>query len=108
MARKHRTRTIYLGKSVKDLNRPGLDTIKEVEGIAKAIILDYKKRKISYRKAISRLNLLSLVVTKAKSMKGKKRKAKKIINKYREKLMNSKSSRTVSYTHLTLPTTERV
>jgi hypothetical protein len=84
-------KNVYLGKVVKDVRKKGLDTLTEVEAICKAIINDFKKRKITYRTAMSRLNLLSLIITKSKNFKGLKEKnAKKIINKYRKMLKSSK------------------
>ncbi|MCD6301073.1 MAG: hypothetical protein J7L82_03270 [Staphylothermus sp.] len=82
---------VYLGKSVKDVNKKGLDSLSEVEGIAKNIIKDYQQERISYRTAISRMNLLELVVSRDSDFKGaKKKKARKIVDKYRAKLMSMK------------------
>jgi len=80
-------RTVYLGHRVPDIKGAGLDTIKEVRGICKAIIQDYRRHRISYRTAMSRLNLLELIIKKASTMRGKKREARKIVDKFREKLM---------------------
>lgn len=84
-------RTVYLGHRVRDTGRPGLDNPKEVEGITKAILDDYKKGRISYRTAMSRLNLLKLVVKKDKKFHGKRKaykeieQAKKRLKRMREK-----------------------
>ena len=80
---------VYLGTKVKDTRKPGLDSIAEVKRICEAILNDYKSGKISYRKAMSRLNLLSLVVKRSKEFTGDKEKnAMDTIDRYREKLMS--------------------
>ncbi len=58
-------KNIYLGKSVPDVGKPGLDHRMEVKGICDRILEDYHSRRISYRKAMSRLNLLELVIEKS-------------------------------------------
>lgn|GEM_PF-2648987 len=81
-------RNIYLGKRVKDTRKPGLDNLGEVRGIANAIIKDYQNKKISYRTAMSRENMLSLVVTRDSDFtRTKLAKAKEIIKDARAKLM---------------------
>ena len=80
-----RRRYVYLGRRVRDVNKPGLDSLSEVKGIAGAIISDYKRGKISYKKAMSRMNLLELVVVKSKKLKDKK-KAREIVDAARVKL----------------------
>jgi len=88
---KAKNKNVYLGKRVKDVGKKGLDSLKEVEGICKAVLNDFKRRKISYRTAMSRLNLLSLIITKSPKFKGlKERRAKKIIDLFRSKLMKYK------------------
>ena len=67
----------YLGKRVRDVGKCGLDSLSEVRGIVAEIIKDYKTGKITYRTAMSRMNLLSLIVTKAKAFKAKKKTQKK-------------------------------
>ena len=85
------SRTVYLGKRVKDVNKKGLDSESEVRGIAKNIILDYQKRRISYRTAMSRMNLLELVIQKdSKIPSSKKKKFRSIVDKYRERLVEMK------------------
>ena len=79
----------YLGKKVKDRGRKGLDRLSEVKGIARAIVRDYKRRKTSYKTAMSRLNLLSLVAKKQarkKHVRFKYKTAKRIIDSFRKKL----------------------
>jgi len=79
---------VYLGKRVRDIGRPGLDRESEVRGICRAILRDYRKRRISYRTAMSRLNLLELVIQKSSRIpKYKKRKFRRIVDDYRRKLM---------------------
>jgi|Deesub1362B_J571_1020462.scaffolds.fasta_scaffold00003_356 hypothetical protein len=84
-------RNIYLGSRVPDVGGPGLDKIVEVEGIAKAIYEDYVTHKISYNKAIRRLNLLSLIVSRDQDFDSNhprlKTKALNIIDHYRSRLM---------------------
>lgn len=77
-------RNKYLGKRVPDIGRPGLDTLTEVKGIVKAIIEDVKKHRITYRKGMSRMNLLSLIVSRSKNFRGRKgKRAEEIINRGR-------------------------
>jgi hypothetical protein len=54
-------RYVYLGKKVEDIGEKGLDTVEECKGIADAILEDYESGAISYRTAMSRLNLLELI-----------------------------------------------
>jgi hypothetical protein len=42
---------VYLGKSVPDVRRPGLDSPIEVKRICAKILDDYHSRRISYKKA---------------------------------------------------------
>lgn len=80
-------RTVYLGKRVKDTGKKGLDTLREVEDICRAIIYDYTKKRISYATAMRRLTFLRTTVIKRSSkMTGKKRKAYAIVERYKEKL----------------------
>jgi hypothetical protein len=77
----------YLGKKVPDVNKCGLDTLSEVEGICKAIIRDYKSGHIGKRTASGRFHLLYYVVIPRDSkLKGKKRRAKAIVKKYWDRL----------------------
>ena len=76
-------RTVYLGKRVEDRRSPGLDTLTEVEDICKAILDDWKKGRISYAKAVRRLVFLKTTVIKRnEKLRGKKRKAYAIVDKY--------------------------
>jgi len=87
---------IYLGRTVPDVGKPGLDSIKEVSGICKGIVRDYKKRKISYRTAMSRLNLMELIIARDSDFTfnaRKERRAREIVEKYRKKLMSGKMAR---------------
>jgi len=79
--------TWYLGHRVPDSKKPGLDNPSEVKGITQKVLQDYKKGRISYKTAMSRLNLLKLIVKKDSDFRGK-RKAYKIIDHAREKLIN--------------------
>jgi len=88
MRRNPRTgrKTVYLGHRVKDTRKPGLDTLTEVRGIALAIKRDYKNGRISRRKAMARLNLLTLIVKKTNKLSGKKRQAYKIIRQVKKQI----------------------
>lgn len=78
----------YLGKSVRDTRKPGLDSIREVRDIARAIIDNYEAGNISYREAMSEMNLLELAVSRDSDFTGKKKKkAREVVDKYREELM---------------------
>jgi len=83
-----RRKNVYLGTRVRDTRKKGLDNLREVEGIAEAIIRDYKSGRIGYRKAMSRLNLLELIVSRDSDFqkRSKKKKARSIVDKFREKL----------------------
>ena len=52
---------VYLGRKVEDVGEEGLDTVEECRKIADAILEDYREGRISYRTAMSRLNLLELI-----------------------------------------------
>ena len=79
-------RNVYLGKRVKDTGAPGLDKVKEVRGIANAIIEDYKAGRLPYRTAMSRMNLLSLIVKKDRKLAGHKLKAEEVVERARRQL----------------------
>lgn len=51
-------KNIYLGVTVKDIGKRGLSNKKEFENIIKAIIKEYKNKKINRRVAMGRLLLL--------------------------------------------------
>jgi hypothetical protein len=57
-------KNVYLGKTVPDIGKPGLDKLAEVKGIALRVLDDYRAGDVTYRTAMSRLNLLTLIVTK--------------------------------------------
>lgn len=85
--RAKKRKNIYLGTKVKDIGRKGLDTLKEVEDICKAIIQDFKSRNISYATAVKRLIFLKTTVIKRNSkLKGKKKKAYAIVDKYLKRI----------------------
>jgi hypothetical protein len=78
---------VYLGSRVEDRGKEGLDSISEVADIAEAIIEDCVSGRISYRTAMSRMNLLELVVSRDKDFYGEKEiRARKIIDIKREEL----------------------
>jgi len=84
----------YLGRSVKDTGKKGLDNLSEVRGISRKIVQDVKSGKISYIKGMRRLNFLSLIVSRDKNFTGfKKQKAKQIIRGYRLQLRKLKKKR---------------
>ena len=58
---------VYLGKTVPDIGRPGLDSPIEVRRMCSRILEDYHSRRISYKRAVSRLNLLELVVQRSEN-----------------------------------------
>jgi len=64
--KKSKSRNVYLGKRVRDVNGPGLTNSSEVRGIMRAILRDRKSGKINSRKARGRLLLLYLLVKKKK------------------------------------------
>jgi len=86
--RKSRSRrNKYLGTRVPDIGKPGLDTLTEVKGIVKAIIEDVKNHRIAYKKGMSRMNFLSLIVSRSNDFYGRKeRRAQEIINDGRRRL----------------------
>jgi len=85
-------RNKYLGKRVKDVNKPGLDSYSEARGIADKIVQDYRRGRISYRTAMSRMNLLELIIKKDSDFRGK-RKARAYIDKKRKELQRIHDSR---------------
>jgi len=84
-----RRRYVYLGKRVRDVKRKGYDTAKEGKAIARAILSDYRRGRISKRKAVSRLNLLELVTKKNKKLS---RSQKKAVRNYIDKVIRPKIS----------------
>lgn len=88
-ARKSKNRNVYLGKMVKDVGEKGLDTLKEVRDICRAIIDDYKKKRIPYAKAMRRLVFLETTVIprNSKMSDSKKKKALDIVERFKKRLM---------------------
>ena len=77
----------YLGKKVQDINECGLDSLKEVERICRAILDDYRAGRISKRTANGRFaRLHNTIIPRNEKLKGKKRKAKAICKKYWNRL----------------------
>jgi hypothetical protein len=91
-ARKARNRNVYLGKRVPDRGEKGLDTLSEVRDICKAILEDYKKKRIPYATAMRRLVFLeTTVIPRDSKMSGeKKKKALRIVDEYKKRLMRLK------------------
>lgn len=82
-------KNVYLGKSVPDICRPGLDQRREVRGICNRILEDYHSRRISYSKAMRRLNLLELVIQRDSSFtEEEKRRLRADVDAFRRELMN--------------------
>ena len=78
---------VYLGKRVPDTGRPGLSNLAEVREIADAIIDDCVSGRISYGTAMSRMNLLELVIARDRSFRGEyERRARAIVDRKREEL----------------------
>lgn len=84
-----RKKNVYLGTKVKDIGRKGLDTLKEVRDICRAIIDDYKKKRIPYAKAMRRLVFLQTTVIprNSKMSDSKKKKALDIVERFKKRLM---------------------
>lgn len=79
---------VYLGKRVEDRGEPGLDSVEECREIAEAILEDYLDGKISYRTAMSRLNLLELIAEKnSKFTEWEARECRMYVDEVREELM---------------------
>jgi len=79
---------VYLGKKVEDVGEKGLDTVEECKGIADAIYEDYINGEISYRTAISSLNLLELVAARnSKFTSAEERECREYVDEVREELM---------------------
>ena len=93
--RRRRNRNKYLGEGcqsppcVPDTGKPGLDNLREVEGIAKRILQDYRRGRISFRTAHGRFLLLYRLVTgKDRDFRGAKaRRAAEIVKRYWERLL---------------------
>ena len=91
---KRHNRNKYLGRGcqsppcVRDVGKPGLDSLREVKRIAERILEDVKRGRISKRTAHGRFLLLyRLVSGKDKDFKGAKaRRAVSIVKRYWERL----------------------
>ncbi|MFA4641217.1 hypothetical protein [Pyrococcus kukulkanii] len=59
----------YLGKRVRDIGKKGLDRPSEFRAIMKAIVRDYRKRRISKQTAKGRLLLLYRLTFKKNNKK---------------------------------------
>jgi len=59
----------YLGKKVRDVGMRGLDTLREFYGIARAIVRDYKAKRIKRKTAMGRLLLLYRLTFKKNNSK---------------------------------------
>jgi len=80
-------KNIYLGRRVKDTGKKGLDNLREVRDICKAILNDYQRGRIPYAKAMRRLVFLrTTVIKRSEKLVGKKRKAYAIVRRYEERL----------------------
>lgn len=80
---------VYLGKKVEDRGEPGLDSVEECREIADAILEDYLDGNISYKTAMSRLNLLELIAEKnSKFTEQEARECRSYVDEVREELMS--------------------
>jgi hypothetical protein len=80
----------YLGR-VRDTGEPGLDSVEECKGIADAIYDDYVSGRISYRTAMSRLNLLELIAEKnSKFTSSEAQACREYVDEVREELMEER------------------
>ena len=80
-------KTYYLGHRVKDTGEAGLDSLREVEDICKAILNDYRKGRLTKKEASGRFaRLHNTIIPRDKSLRGKVRKAKAIVKKYWKEL----------------------
>jgi hypothetical protein len=81
-------RYVYLGKKVPDTGEKGLDSVEECKGIADAILEDYESGRISYKTAMSRLNLLELIAEKnSKFTSSEAAQCREYVDEVREELM---------------------
>ena len=80
-------KNVYLGTRVRDIPPKGLSHPREAKQIADAIVQDYRMKKISYKTAMSRMNLLELVVQRNRRFKpSQKERIRWYIDKKRERL----------------------
>jgi len=81
----------YLGKKVEDIGEEGLDTVEECKAIADAILDDYENGTISYKTAMSRLNLLELIAEKnSKFTSYEAMECREYVDEVREELMDER------------------
>jgi len=81
-------RYVYLGKRVPDTGEKGLDSVEECRGIADAILEDYESGRISYKTAMSRLNLLELIAERnSKFTSSEAAQCREYVDEVREELM---------------------
>jgi len=81
-------RYVYLGRRVPDTGEKGLDSVEECKGIADAILEDYESGRISYKTAMSRLNLLELIAEKnSKFTSSEAAQCREYVDDVREELM---------------------
>jgi hypothetical protein len=82
-------RYVYLGRRVPDTGEKGLDSVEECKGIADAILEDYESGRISYKTAMSRLNLLELIAEKnSKFTSSEAAQCREYVDEVREELMS--------------------
>jgi len=80
-------KTVYLGHRVPDTKHPGLDNLAEVERLCKAILRDYRAGRITKKQASGRFaRLHNTIIPRTSALRGKVRKAKKIVERYWAKL----------------------
>jgi len=92
--RRRRRRPVYLGTRVPDTRRPGLDSVAEVERIARAILEDYRRGRIDAKTANGRFALLcNWVISRASGLKGKRAKARQACRKYWERFRQLRAAR---------------
>lgn len=92
MARRNK----YLGRRVRDVGRPGLSSLKEVKGIANAVVRDFRRGRISRKTATARLNLLVLISKKLirkRRVRFKLDTVRSIVGKARKKLKPKRGRR---------------
>ena len=81
-------RHVYLGRRVPDTGEKGLDSVEECRGIADAILEDYESGRISYKTAMSRLNLLELIAERnSKFTSSEAAQCREYVDEVREELM---------------------
>ena len=81
-------RTVYLGHRVKDTREPGLDSLREVEDICRAIINDFRSGRITRKTASGRFaKLHNTILPRDSDFKGEKlKKALELVEEYWDKI----------------------